>query len=66
MTHIAFERLSDLAESETIGGAAARDDETRHLSACAECRATLAEVRSLLSAARSLPRDVAPPPETWT
>lgn len=66
MTHIAFERLNDLAESDTIGGAVARDDETRHLSACAECRATLADVRSLLSAARSLPREVAPPVETWT
>lgn len=66
MTHIAFERLNDLAEPETIGGVVARDDETRHLSACGECRATLAEVRSLLSAARSLPREVAPPPETWT
>lgn len=66
MTHIAFERLSDLADAETIGGAAARDEETRHLSACAECRATLSEVRSLLTAARSLPREVTPPAETWT
>lgn len=66
MIHIVFERLNDLADAETIGGAAARDEEARHLAACAECRGTLTELRLLLTAARSLPREVAPPLETWT
>jgi hypothetical protein len=68
MTHITFERLSELAEQGGTpdGGVVAGNDEARHLASCADCRTTIARVRSLLSAARSLPRDVAPPPETWT
>lgn len=70
MTHIAFERLSELAEHGPgpgpDGEVVARDEENRHLASCAECRSTVSRVRSLLGAARSLPRDVAPPPEVWT
>lgn len=68
MTHITFERLSELAElgASPDGGGVARDEETRHLASCADCRSTVSRVRSLLAAARSLPRDVAPPPEVWT
>ena len=64
MTHIRFERLSELAEGADDVGA--RDEETRHLDSCADCRSTVSRVRSLLTAARSLPREVAPPPEVWT
>lgn len=66
MTHITFERLSDLAELGPEGGGMARDDEARHLAACADCRSTISRVRSLLTAARALPNEVAPPPEIWT
>ena len=68
MTHITFERLSELAEhgAGPDGAVVARDDEARHLASCADCRWTVSRVRSLLSAARSLPRDMAPPPEIWT
>jgi anti-sigma factor RsiW len=68
MTHITFERLSELAESGggADGAVVGRDDEARHLASCADCRSTVTRVRSLLSTARSLPRDVAPPPEVWT
>jgi hypothetical protein len=69
MTHITFERLSELAESggeARDGAGAARDDEARHLSSCADCRHTIDRVRRLLASARSLPREVAPPPEVWT
>lgn len=68
MTHITFERLSELAEhgAGPDGGVVARDEEAHHLASCADCRSTVSRVRSLLSAARSLPRDVAPPPEVWT
>ena len=67
MTHITFDRLSELAElgGGPDGGIVARDDEARHLTDCADCRATIARVRSLLSAARSLPREVEPPPEVF-
>ena len=66
MTHITFERLSELAEPGPDGGGLARDDEARHLASCADCRSTISRVRSLLTAARSLPREVPPPPEVWT
>ena len=55
--HLTFDEISELAES----GA---DD--RHLSECAACRETFVKVRGLLSAARALPRDIAPPPEVWS
>lgn len=68
MTHITFDRLSEIAEHGTgaDGGIVARDEEARHLASCADCQSTVSRVRSLLSAARSLPREVAPPPEVWT
>jgi hypothetical protein len=67
MTHVTFERLSELAEQDSSdGGVVARDEEARHLASCPECRSTLSRVRSLLGAARSLPREVEPPPEAWT
>ena len=56
MTHLTFEEISELAES----GAP-----SVHMDECASCRASLQRVRSLLAAARALPRDVVPPPEVW-
>jgi predicted anti-sigma-YlaC factor YlaD len=66
MTHITFERLSELAELGPDGAGIARDEEARHVASCAECRSTVSRVRSLLTAARALPNEVAPPPEVWT
>ena len=66
MTHPAFERLSEIAESGHEGGGLAGEEEARHLASCADCRSTVSRVRSLLTAAKSLPRDVAPPPEVWS
>ena len=66
MTHLEFDRISDLADAEMTAHGTAREDETRHLASCAECRATLTGLRSLLTASRSLPREVTPPLETWT
>ena len=60
MTHLTFEQISEIAETRTPR-AAGRE----HLDACAECRATLERVQRLLDSARSLPREVAPPPEVW-
>ena len=61
MNHLTFEQISEIAESRTprAGG-------REHLDACAECRATLERVQRLLDSARSLPREVAPPPEVWS
>jgi hypothetical protein len=68
MTHITFERLSELAElgAGPEGVRVARDEEARHLASCADCHSTVLRVRSLLAAAQSLPHDVPPPPEVWT
>jgi hypothetical protein len=60
MNHLTFEQISEIAESRTP-----RADGREHLDACAECRATLERVQRLLDSARSLPREVAPPPEVW-
>lgn len=65
MTHLTFDRLSELAELDTDGGRIGADDEAGHLASCAECRSTVTRVRSLLTAARALPKDVVPPPEVW-
>ena len=59
--HLTFDRISELADSLDAAVALAEP----HLQSCAECRATLERVRALVSAARALPRDVAPPPELW-
>ena len=61
MTHLTFEQISELAESR-VPHAESRE----HLSACAECRATLERVQRLIDAAHALPRDIAPPPEIWS
>jgi anti-sigma factor RsiW len=37
----------------------------RHLAECPECRREVDQLRSLLVAARGLPRDIAPPPHLW-
>ena len=62
MTHLTFDRISELADSPEPRA----DNREPHLSECAECRATLDRVRALVSAAHALPRDVAPPPEIWS
>jgi len=63
MNHLTFEQLSDLAESRDLR---AESVEGRHIAECSACRETLRKVRELLAAARTLPRDIAPPAEVWT
>src|SRR5881394_1827254 len=60
ITHLTFAQISELAERATSDGPAAD-----HLDRCHECREIYGRVRLLLEAAHTLPRDVAPPPETW-
>jgi anti-sigma-K factor RskA len=60
MTHLTFDQLSELAERPP-----AAEDREPHLADCGDCRATLARVRGLISAAHALPREAAPPPELW-
>ncbi|HEU4995373.1 MAG TPA: hypothetical protein VFT29_11170 [Gemmatimonadaceae bacterium] len=58
MEHLNFEQLSDLAE---------RDEHRNpHVETCAECHATLRQVRELLVATHALPRELPPPPEAWS
>lgn len=63
MNHLTFEQLSDLAESRDLR---VESVEGRHIAECSACRETLRKVRELLAAARTLPRDIAPPAEVWT
>ena len=60
--HLTFDEISELAESCDSGDHGAP---SAHVGECEACRASLHRVRSLLAAARALPRDVAPPPEVW-
>ena len=64
MTHLAFERISALADAATAD-AAVGGVEGRHLQQCAECRERLRTLREVLAAANALPHDIAPPPEVW-
>lgn len=72
MTHLDFEQISEIAdgrEHPPVGradGHPAESREARHLAECGACRETLRKVRELVTAARGLPRDVAPPPEVWS
>jgi len=45
--------------------AAERAGVARHLADCSECRREVDQLRSLLAAARGLPRDITPPPHLW-
>jgi len=45
--------------------AAERAGVARHLADCSECRREVDQLRSLLAAARGLPRDIAPPAHLW-
>jgi len=58
--HLTFAQISELAEREKPDGPGAD-----HLGHCSECREIYGRVSALLAAAHTLPRDVAPPPETW-
>jgi hypothetical protein len=64
MTHLAFERISALADAAGTDVAVA-GTEGRHLQECAECREQLRTLRDMLSAAHALPHEIAPPPEAW-
>ena len=63
MTHIAFERISAMADaqSDVVAGGV----EGKHLKECAECRERLRALRSVLATAHALPREMTPPPEAW-
>ncbi len=60
MNHLTFEQLSDLAERDE-----AQRDAHPHVAMCAECQATLGQVRDLLAATQALPRELQPPPDAW-
>lgn len=60
MTHLTFEQISDLAERGNSNAAGAS-----HVAECAECRDTLRRVQALLQTAKTLPRDMEPPPAAW-
>lgn len=62
--HVDLESLSAYADGELNAVAALRVE--RHLDECDACRATLARVRTLVSTAAALPRDIAPPPDAWS
>lgn len=63
MTHLDFEQISEIADGREPK---ADSPHARHMSECAACRETLRGVRELVTAARGLPRDVAPPPAVWS
>jgi hypothetical protein len=66
MTHLTFERISELAESDSASRESlAESRESLHIAECADCRAMLLRVRELVGAARALPRDIAPPVDVW-
>jgi hypothetical protein len=54
MMHLSEEQLNDLADGDRAANVRA------HLDTCADCRAQLEQVNSLLAALHALPRDVAP------
>ena len=60
MTHLTFERISELADAPRSG------DADPHLAECDACRETFRRVRALIDAAHKLPRDVEPPAEIWS
>ncbi|HEX8906346.1 MAG TPA: zf-HC2 domain-containing protein, partial [Longimicrobiaceae bacterium] len=64
MTHEqAIERLDDYASGELPD--IERVMVQRHLDGCAECRAEVQEIRSLLALAKALPAGIAPSRELW-
>lgn len=62
--HLTLEALNDLADDRLPLDA--RVHAEAHVRACATCAAELGELRAVLAAAESLPRDVAPPPALWS
>lgn len=62
-SHPDFEELSEYVD----GGlrAAERSRIETHLGRCADCSAAADRLRRLVTAARSLPREMSPPPEVW-
>lgn len=63
MTHLTWEQLNDYADGSMAPGA--RAAAVSHLDACAECRDTVARVRSLLATAKSAPASIEPPADAW-
>lgn len=61
--HIDLESLSAYADGELNAVTALRVE--RHVSECDACRATLARMRTLVSTAAALPREIAAPPDAW-
>ena len=61
--HLDIETASAYADGELRTSALVEAEE--HLSTCAECRGRVRRVRDLVSAAAALPREIAPPGETW-
>lgn len=65
MTRCSADRTTLDAFADGSLPAAERAGIARHLADCSECRREVDQLRSLLAAARGLPRDIAPPPHLW-
>lgn len=61
--HLSWETLNDLVDGRLTG--AERSAATAHVSACAECEASLAELQQTLGQASALARSIDPPAELW-
>lgn len=64
MDHLELRALLDPYLGAELAGAELAALE-RHLTACAECRAEVAELRALRAAAAALPRELEPPRDLW-
>ncbi|TFG50936.1 MAG: hypothetical protein E4H38_02700 [Gemmatimonadales bacterium] len=65
MTHCSAEKSQLDAFADGSLPAAERAEFARHWADCEECRREVEQLRSLLAAARGLPRDLAPPGHLW-
>lgn len=63
MMHLTWEQLNDYADGAIAPDA--RAEAARHLDSCAECRDTVARLRSLLSTAKAVPAAIDPPADAW-
>src|SRR5439155_21679847 len=60
MTHLTFEQISELADQREPS-----TEQAAHLAECGACGVRLERVRALVASARTLPREMSPPPEVW-
>jgi anti-sigma-K factor RskA len=63
MTHLIEDQLDEFVDG--LLSSREREDATRHLETCGECRAAVGRLRALLARSAELPREVAPPAGQW-